>query len=128
MKNFVQAFLVYMLAALTGGISTIALGQGTVFTYQGRLSDGGLPANGTNYGMVFYLYDAATNGNLLGNLGVPSISVTNGVFTTALDFGGVFSGGPRWLEIAVQKNGGGFTTLTPRQSLTPAPYAMTAGS
>ena len=38
-------------------------GQGTVFTYQGRLNDGGSPANGTNYGMVFYLYDAVTNGS-----------------------------------------------------------------
>jgi hypothetical protein len=100
--------------------------QGTTFTYQGRLFDGGQPANGTNYGMVFYLYDAPTNGGLLGNLGIVSVTVSNGLFTVPLNFDNVFNGGPRWLEITVQKNGGGFTTLSPRQQLTPAPYAIFA--
>ncbi len=104
------------------------LGQGTVFTYQGRLNDNGQPANGTNYGMAFYLYDAPTNGNVLGNLGIVSVSVSNGLFTVPLNFDNVFDGGPRWLEISVQKNGGGFTTLAPRQQILPAPYAIMANS
>jgi hypothetical protein len=103
-------------------------GQGTLFTYQGRLSDAGSPANGTNYGMVFYLYDAVTNGNLLGNQGIVSVTVSNGIFTVPLNFGSAFGGDPRWLEIAVQKNGSGFTALAPRQPIFPTPYAIFATS
>jgi hypothetical protein len=102
--------------------------QGTVFTYQGQLSDGGLPANGTNYGMTFYLYDAPTNGDLEGTYPVTSVTVTNGVFTVPLDFGNVFDGTPRWLQVAVQTNGGDFSTLWPRQMITATPYAIMAGS
>jgi hypothetical protein len=93
-----------------------AAAQGTAFAYQGQLMDGGSPANGTNYGMVFYLYDAPTNGNLLGNEGIVSVTVSNGLFTVPLDFGNVFDGNARWLEITVQKNGGSFTTLAPRRN------------
>ena len=58
------------------------------------------------------------------------MSVTNGLFTTAIEFGpGMFTGGSNWLQIAVRTNGSGsFTTLTPRQQVTPVPYALTAGS
>ena len=112
------------LAALTGSTAPL----GTTFTYQGRLTDGGNPANG-NYAMVFYLYDAPTNGNQLGQLGVVSVPVGNGLFTQQLDFGAAFDGNARWLELSVQTNGAaGFTTLTPRQPLTPAPYALFAGA
>lgn len=49
------------------------------------------------------------------------------LFSVALDFGVNFSGGERWLEIAARTNGAGaFTTLTPRQRITAAPYAITA--
>src|SRR5205823_1688788 len=43
-----------------------------------------------------------------------------------LDFGtGAFQGSARWLELAVRPTGGGtFTTLSPRQALTAAPYAL----
>jgi hypothetical protein len=103
------------------------LAQGTAFTYQGRLNDNGSPANGSNYGMVFFVYDAASGGSALGNLGIVSVPVSNGLFTVTLDFGAaVFTGAGRWLEIAVQKNGGPFITLNPRQPITPAPYAIYA--
>src|ERR1700723_846769 len=95
-----------MLAVLVGVHQAAA--QGTVFTYQGQLTDGSQPANGTNYGMVYYLYNVPTGGTALGNLGIASITVSNGLFTTPLDFGSQFDGTPRWLEISVQKNGGGF--------------------
>jgi hypothetical protein len=47
--------------------------------------------------------------------------VANGLFTVTLDFGsGVFISSDRWLEISVRTNGvGAFTTLTPRQPITP---------
>jgi hypothetical protein len=57
------------------------------------------------------------------------IGVSNGLFTVVLEFGANFPGADRWLEIGVRTNGGsGFTTLMPRQKLTPASYAITAGS
>jgi hypothetical protein len=53
------------------------------------------------------------------------ISVVNGLFTVAIDFGDQFSGNARWLQSAVQCSGdSGFTALSPRQQLTPAPYAL----
>jgi len=126
-KLIKHAALLVLLSTLIFQPST-ALAQGTIFTYQGSLNDSGSPANGTNYGMVFYLYDAPAAGNVLGNLGIVSVSVSNGLFTVPLDFGTNFPGADRWLEITVQKNGGGFTTLAPRQKLTPTPYAITAGN
>jgi len=103
-------------------------GQGTAFTYQGRLQILGQPAAG-QYDFTYSLFDTNSGGSQLGNtitnLGV---SVTNGLFTAVLDFGpGSFPGAMRWLEIDVRTNGGGsFATLTPRQPLTPSPYAITA--
>src|SRR5260221_13099431 len=81
--------LLLLLSTLSSPLST-ALAQGTAFTYQGRLNDGGAPANGTNYGMVFYLYDAPANGTALGSLGIASVTVSNGLVTLALDFGSPF--------------------------------------
>jgi hypothetical protein len=105
--------------------------QGTAFTYQGLLNDGGSPANGS-YDLQFTLYDAATNGNSIGTpVTIGAAGVTNGLFTVPLDFGGgVFAGQPLWLEIGVRTNGAqaGFTTLNPRQPLTAAPYAVTAAN
>jgi hypothetical protein len=125
MKN--TASCLFLVLALFADVLQAAA-QGTAFTYQGHLTDGAQPANGSNYGMVFYLYDAPANGNLLGNLGIPSITVSNGLFATSLDFGSQFDGAPRWLEISVQKNGGAFTTLSPRQPILPVPYAIFANT
>ena len=103
--------------------------QGTAFTYQGRLNDGGTGANGS-YDFQFTIYDST---NVPGNIvGAPitstAIAVNNGLFTVSLDFGdNVFSGDPRWLEIAARPNGAGaFTRLAPRQQMSAAPYALAA--
>ena len=58
------------------------------------------------------------------------ISVSNGLFTVAIDFGpGVFTGATNWLQIGVETNGGSsFTALTPRQQLYPTPYALYASN
>jgi hypothetical protein len=72
-----------------------AFAQTSTFTYQGRLTDSGTPANGT-YDLQFKLYDAVTAGALQGSPNTvtkPSVLVTNGVFTVQLDFGpGAFPG------------------------------------
>ena len=52
------------------------------------------------------------------------VVVSNGLFTTTLDFG-LAPVGDCWLEIGVRTNGdGAFATLSPRQHLTPAPRAI----
>ena len=103
-----------------------AFAQGTIFTYQGRLSENGIAANGI-YDLRFAIFDAVTNGNEVGPAVTNSaVVVSNGLFTTALDFGaGAFDGNSRWLETGVQTNGeSGFTVLSPRQPLTASPYAI----
>src|SRR5688572_31731516 len=103
--------------------------QSTSFTYQGRLADGGSPASGL-YDVRFTLFDAPTNGlSLDGPLANLEVPVTNGLFTVLLDFGlPLFNGGDRWLEISVRTNGsvGPYTALSPRQPITPTPYALHA--
>jgi hypothetical protein len=100
--------------------------QGTAFTYQGVLNDNGTPANGL-YDIQFGAYDDPNTGNLLGGLVTnTAVQVSNGLFTTTIDFGsGVFTGTSLWLDIAVSTNGAGiFTPITPRQPISPSPYAI----
>jgi hypothetical protein len=106
------------------------LAQGTAFTYQGRLNDNGAPATGI-YDLRFAIYDLPGAGNAVsGQLNRSGVPVTNGLFTVTLDFGaGIFTGLARWLEIGVRQAGAGnFTTLIPRQAITPAPYAIFAAN
>ena len=102
---------------------------GTAFTYQGRLNDGGNAATGS-YDLRFTIYDAAAGGNAVGwPITNSPVGVTNGLFATTLDFGAVFDGTARWLELAVRPAvGGAFAPRSPRQALTAAPYANWAGS
>jgi hypothetical protein len=102
-----------------------ASGQGTVFTYQGRLTENTLAANGT-FQMQFALYDAAEAGSQIGtDIDHSNVSVTNGTFTVQLDFGSAFSGPARFLEIRVRKTAGdAYITLTPRQMITSSPHAI----
>ena len=106
-----------------------ASAQSTAFTYQGRLTDNGLPANGT-YELRFDLRDAPTAGTAVGTAVTNSgVAVSNGVFTVTVDFGaGAFTGANRWLEIGVRTNGSvsAYAVLTPRQPVTSAPYAVQA--
>jgi hypothetical protein len=121
--------LLVFLSTFNLELSTFA--QGTAFTYQGRLADGGAPAN-SNYDMQFYLRDAASNGNPVGTTNtLAPVPTSNGLFTVVLDFGaGIFTGNALWLEIGVRTNGSvsPYTTLSPRQPLTPSPYAIMANS
>jgi hypothetical protein len=123
-----SALVLLALSTINHQLST-AFAQGTAFTYQGRLYDGTNPANG-NYDLRFAIYDALTLGTQQGSLLTNSpTAVSNGLFTVTLDFGNQFPGASRWLEIAVRTNNvPNFFTLSPRQAVTPAPYAITAGS
>lgn len=105
----------------------VALGTG--FTYQGRLTDGGGPANAV-YDLRFILYDADAGGSQVGaTVEKADLAVQNGLFSTELDFGAAaFDGNARWLEISVRPgaSSGAYTVLSPRQAVTPVPYAQYA--
>lgn len=100
--------------------------QGTAFTYQGHLTEDGNPAVG-RYDVAFIVYDAQLGGTQYGPiLTNRNVAVSNGLFTTSLNFGAdVFTGERRWLEIYVRTNGNGvFSALNPRQEIAPSPYAI----
>jgi hypothetical protein len=125
MKTKLQTILCFCL--LTSAFCLRASAQGTAFTYQGRLNDGASPANG-RYDLQFTIYDALSGGiQIAGPLTNANLAVSNGLFTALLDFGaGPFTGQTRWLEIGVRTNGipSNFAILSPRQELTPVPYAL----
>jgi hypothetical protein len=127
MKTIIKLLAIcYLPSAI--GFSVFA--QGTAFSYQGRLNDGGSPATGI-YDLRFTVCDALTNGNIIaGPLTNSATGVTNGLFAVTLDFGtGVFTGPARWLELDVRTNGGNaFTPLLPLQLIQPVPYAIMANT
>lgn len=116
----------YLLSLLLwGGLASAVAAQPDLFTYQGRLVDAGVAANGS-YDFRFGLYSSGgSQVSLETILGVP---VTNGIFTVALDFGGYFPGSDRFLEVRVKPAGSAdpYVTLSPRQPILSAPYAMRA--
>lgn len=99
--------------------------QGSSFTFQGKLSENNLAANGT-YEMQFRLLDS--NADQVGTtFTINNVSVNGGIFTARLTFGILaFDGSPRFLEIAVRPAGstGPFTVLDPPQSVLSAPYSV----
>lgn len=125
---FLSVLMVTVLLAAPVGLYA-QTPMGTAFTYQGRLTDGGGPAN-EDYDIRFSLYDALTDGNQVGPTRTAfGVSVENGLFSVSLDFGtGYFQGDARWLAIEVAPAGSGsYTLLSPRQNVRPAPYALYAG-
>lgn len=114
-----------LLASFLQFIAFPVQAQGTTaFNYQGQLKSNGTNANGA-YTIVFKLYDSSTNGNQIGATVTNNVTIANGLFNVALDFGGAFDGSSRWLDIAVSSDGGAtFSPLTPRQQLLAAPYAL----
>lgn len=103
--------------------------QNFEFTYQGRLAVNSIPTT-TAHDFEFRLYASETpNPPSESTLGLPqvrlAVPVSNGVFTVNLNFGNQFQGVLRWLEIRVKPAGGPtYTTLTPRQKVSPAPEGI----
>jgi hypothetical protein len=103
------------------------------FSYQGRLMDGSVPANG-NYDFIINLYDNPTLPPSLGsctNAGTGSLlnqPVQNGIFTFYLfcstSNSSMFTGGERWIEVQVRRTGTTTYTTLPRQPISPVPYAF----
>jgi hypothetical protein len=114
-----------LLATVLGASATAQISPS--FTYQGELKQNGVPVDGS-VGMVARLYDSATGGTLLGQQGLGDVLVSDGLFNVLLNTGSefgptAFDGDQRWLEFAV-----GGQVLSPRQKLTPAPFAFVAST
>jgi hypothetical protein len=117
---------------LAGATSTTARAQplSTALTYQGELAASGTPVNGV-VDLRFRLFDAPAGGVQVGpTLCSDNITVAAGRFTVLMDFGAVFAGQKRYLEVDVRGDTGGncadttgYQTLGPRQELTAAPNA-----
>lgn len=134
--------LVALLSGAVGGAAAVILARppatiarttlsvneslGTSFSVQGRLEDGGSLANG-QYDFELRLFNAETEGAQVGDTeSIEDVTVTDGLFTLAPDFGNVFDGQALWLEVSVRPgaSAGAFTPLSPRHALTGAPYAL----
>ncbi len=133
-RSGVPALLLVLIPALFA----IAQPLDTAFTYQGELRSAGVPASGA-HDMRFRLYDTPGGGAQVGStLCSDNVPLSEGRFTVVLDFGSVFAGQQRFLEIEVRADTGldcsnpaGFVILGPRQPLTGAPnalFSLTAGS
>ncbi len=124
MKNLIyQRITLVLILMLVAFAAENISAQTTEFTYQGSLKDGPTTANGS-YDFEFALFD--NGGVQLGAaLARNGVAVAGGIFSVQLDFGNQFPGTGRFLEIRVRPAGGGaFTTLTPRQSVSSAPYSV----
>jgi len=125
-----KGILAILIVGLLGGAGPLAFAQmDLVFTYQGQLKMNGEPVTGP-VDFRFSLWNAVTGGSQLGfSYVTPTpVDVVDGLFTVSVDaanFGpNGFNGEARWLRIDVDD--GGWVELTPRQPVTPAPYALYA--
>src|SRR5262245_9138010 len=124
-KLFTHLFILNLVV-----LSAVSIfGQTTAFTYQGKLTDQGNAANG-QYQVEFKLFDSVSGGSQIGStISDVDITVTQGIFTTQLDFGSAaFAAGQNlFIEISVRRNSGeSYVGLSPRQRVTSTPYAVKA--
>ena len=137
-RSTASNLLVFTILLLAFAAEAVPLG--TAFTYQGQLQQDGTPTSGS-CDFKFQLFDAPSSdsppagGNKLGSDQViTNVVVTDGIFTVQLNEAGqfganAFAGESRWLQIGVTCPATGshvFTTLSPRQAVTAAPYALYA--
>lgn len=111
-------------SAITALAPTV-LAQST-FTYQGRLDRNGSPYTGSA-NILFRFYDAPAGGSQVGTQQTRVITVEDGLFTTDYDPGltPFQNNTDVWLEVQVIVLGDpGWTLLTPRQKVTPAPFSL----
>jgi len=130
-KSAIPIPVCFMLVMLFLGSSALAQEMSTAFTYQGKFSDAGLPAQG-DYDFIFALYytpDAPTAKHFNRRESVP---VEGGYFTVELNYGYYLfgTGDDFWLGVRVRpgelEDPNEFTELLPRQKLTATPYAIYA--
>ncbi|MDE2292382.1 MAG: hypothetical protein KGL53_09890, partial [Elusimicrobia bacterium] len=124
--------LSFVLAACLAGLAAVPAAAGVPGTlrFQGRLLDPSTtdPRSETSASVVFRIYDAASGGTLLWSEGPDTVALDEGSFDATLGdsvplSSSVFAAGGRWLELAV-----GGQTLSPRQPLDSAPWALRAAA
>ena len=130
----------FLVAAVLSSVGVRAEDFGTSFTYQGELVlNGGLVDEACDFEFSLWTHETSTDPNKQvgptltfdGQGENPSpVTPVDGRFTVELDFGAeAINGQARWLEIKVccpSPCGGSYSTLTPRQKLTPAPHRARA--
>jgi len=117
-----SASLALGVVILMGRLQPLA-GQGTAFTYQGQLQGSGGPATGL-YDFKFLLYGSSTGGTAAAGRHWRQRRVLrrhDRLRRRCLRRHSVLAG--NW---GTQQCLGAFSVLSPRQELTPAPYAMSA--
>jgi len=122
-----------LLVALTTGLALaqspkVQAPLGSVFTYQGRLTDAaGTPIDDT-CDLRFSLWDDGTAGAQVGStVEMPGLDLDAGLFTAQLDFGSVFDGTSLWIKVEVKCSADAvYVPLDPRQPLTAVPYTLHA--
>lgn len=121
--------LLSICALLCSAVTLPVFAQGTTFTYRGLLNDGSTPFTGSAEFQPT-LWGSPSGGSAVASNSptVVIVGVTNGLFVLPLNFGANFPGADRWLQLEVRTTIGPFTTLAPRQQLTPTPYAITASN
>jgi len=135
---FFSIIAVFVVLISTGSAAVVASGSnlpasalqqfGTGFTYQGYLEDQNGPVTGS-CDFRFSLFGSSDGADQVGSTQThTNVGVADGYFTvTDLDFGvGAFQGDARFLEIEVSCPTGedSYTTLSPRQPISPTPYAL----
>lgn len=136
-RSLTNVLLLLILATLLIGKATAQADPvdpqalaGTGFTYQGQLKNATGPVNGA-CDFQFSLWDAVSAGTQVGaTQSIAALNVSGGLFTVQLNGAGqfgpsAFTGQARWVQVAVKcASDPAFTTLSPRQPLTPTPYAL----
>jgi hypothetical protein len=99
---------------------------GTEFTFQGQIKQNGTGITG-NADIRLTVYQEPAGGNpVTSPITLANVSVSNGIFTQTLDFGPMFEGFAKFVQIEVRfpAGSGNYTSLSPRQPLLAVPYAM----
>lgn len=122
-------FLLGVSAAMVSAtvLAAPAMAQNSVVTYQGELRASGEPVNDL-VDLRFTLWTSATGGFQIGlAVNHRNLLIVDGRFTVDLDFGAAaFDGSARHLQIEVRRpaGSGSYQLLSPRQTVTPTPYAL----
>ena len=98
----------------------------SAFTYQGKLTNNGVVLN-TYCDFIWNFYADSSGGTSLATDTDTNLLVTNGLFTAVVNVPSlVIDGNARFVEIQVRcpTGTGDYTTLSPRQELLAAPYAL----
>jgi hypothetical protein len=145
-KGTVLTLLVLLVVLLASASSTWAQsGAPTVVSYQGQVTVGGVPYDGTGY-LKFAIVNAAGDTSYWSNDGTSSagdeptdavaLTVSNGLFSVLLgdtalaNMGALpasaFDGADRTLRVWFSSDGSAFTQLSPDRRIAAVPYALQA--